>query len=232
MRKLFLPYFFIFLFSGNLLSFPNDNEKILAYFNSAEVQKLDSLCEIIINDSDSDPLDKHYCSGFVHSFLGEYYLNRDNDLSELHLEKAIEHLEAAIIIRPEPELYALLSASYGIMVAHVSIFSKMGTGNKAGFYMQKAMELDSNNVFVNYSNAVGLMKRPALFGGDKERAKIIFNRLLKNLESYEQPRLKWVSEQLIYFRLWQLADLMDEPEEKERLEKILKEEYPDFNLDR
>ncbi|GJQ63274.1 MAG: hypothetical protein SCALA702_23270 [Melioribacteraceae bacterium] len=232
MRKLLLHYLLFFLFSGKLFSFPGEEAKIITYFNSADVKKIDSLCEVISADPATTPFDRHYCAGFVHNFLGEYYLQRDDEISEKHLTKAITHLEEAVLIKPDAELYALLSSAQGKMVAHVSIFSKMSAGNKAESYLQKAMELDSNNIYVKYVNAIGLMRRPALFGGDKELAAEIFTEILEKYDTFEQPGLVWVSKALIYFRLWQLADMNDEPEGKNKLEKLLRDQYPEFNLER
>lgn len=116
-----------------------------------------------------------------HQMLATYYLAYSNyrlsslfedmpeDKKNEYLNTAISQLEKVTEMAPNfAEGWALLGNCYGMKAT--GMFSAMRYGPKSEEAIDKALELAANNPRVEMINGIGLMYKPALFGGSNQKA--------------------------------------------------------------
>ena len=109
----------------------------------------------------------HYYVG-----LADYRLidRAAGDRREHYMDDAQAHLERATELRPDwSEAHALLASVYGRKAAG-GMISGIRYGRKAGRAMDRATSLAPSNPRVLLVEAISLYNKPAMFGGDKEKA--------------------------------------------------------------
>ncbi|MGH7449768.1 MAG: tetratricopeptide repeat protein [bacterium] len=113
----------------------------------------------------------HYYVGYCDYRLTIFYQQAKNqEMMKQHLEAAITHLEAAVKSNNKfADAYALLSSSYGQKISMAPMLG-MTLGPKSGMTMQSALQLAPNNPRVILLDAIGTYYKPAMFGGDKDKA--------------------------------------------------------------
>jgi len=221
----------LLLVNVNLYLAQTTYDQIIAtHYTEANAAALDSLLDIINNDDSLDSYSKDYYLGFINNFLGSFYLNRDEELAESYLEQSIEHLDAALKIKPNDEIYALLASSHGRMIKFVSIFSKMSRGNIAQEMLDRGAEIDSMSIYIRFETATSLMYRPAIFGGDTDEAKLILFTLLNDAPRHVSSGIDWVNEAAVYYKLIEIAKMEDDAAALKKFTDILKNKFPEFNL--
>jgi tetratricopeptide (TPR) repeat protein len=107
----------------------------------------------------------HYYAGLASYRLVDYV-----DDEDAALDAAIDCLKTATEHRPNwPEAHALLAAAYGRKAAG-GMFSGMRYGPKSDNALDRARELAPDNPRVVPIDAIALLQKPSVFGGDEEKA--------------------------------------------------------------
>jgi tetratricopeptide (TPR) repeat protein len=125
----------------------------------------------------------HYYVGYCDYRLATLYRQQQNsELAKKFLDDATTHLEAAVKVdNKSAEAYALLSSCYGQKIGDAPMLG-MTLGPKAGMTMDAAINLSPENPRVILLDAIGTYFRPAMFGGDKDKALAGFKRAAELFE--------------------------------------------------
>ncbi len=139
-------------------------------WDATEMQKARAHFERLLAGKKYEAL-LHYYAGYCDYRLVTFYQQAKNqELMTLHLEAAITHLEAAVKLNNKfAEACALLSSSYGQKISMAPMLG-MTLGPKSGMTMQSALQLAPDNPRVILLDAIGTYYKPAMFGGDKDKA--------------------------------------------------------------
>jgi hypothetical protein len=145
-------------------------------WEATEMQKARAHFERLLAGKKHEPL-LHYYAGYCDYRLAIFYQQAKNqEMMKQHLEAAITHLEAAVKSNNKfADAYALLSSSYGQKIGAAPMLA-MTLGPKSGMAMQSALQLAPDNPRVVLLDAIGTYYKPAMFGGDKDKALTGFKR--------------------------------------------------------
>jgi tetratricopeptide (TPR) repeat protein len=145
-------------------------------WDAAEMQKARAYFERLLAGKKHEAL-LHYYSGYCDYRLAIFYQQAKNqEMIKQHLEAAITHLEAAVKLNNKfADAYALLSSCYGQKISMAPMLG-MTLGPKSGMTMQSALQLAPDNPRVILLDAIGTFYKPAMFGGDKDKALAGFKR--------------------------------------------------------
>jgi tetratricopeptide (TPR) repeat protein len=139
-------------------------------WDATEMQKARAHFERLLAGKKYEAL-LHYYVGYCDYRLAIFYQQaKKQQLLQQHLEAAITHLEAAVKSNNKfAEAYALLSSCYGQKIGMAPMLA-MSLGPKSGTTMQSALQLAPDNPRVILLDAIGTYYKPAMFGGDKDKA--------------------------------------------------------------
>lgn len=115
-------------------------------------------------------------TAYITYYLGyiNYRLFTEFDSSELSdrdatLNRAVTALESAVELYPDySEAAALLASCYGLKAT--GLFRAVRYGRKYIQTIERALELDPDNPRVLFIDAIGMLKKPAIFGGSTDGA--------------------------------------------------------------
>ncbi|MDW8019111.1 MAG: tetratricopeptide repeat protein [Chloroherpetonaceae bacterium] len=125
----------------------------------------------------------HYYIGYCcYSLINTYREKGDQKKTELLIDDAIKHLEASLQLnQTSAEAMALLGLVYG-MKASTGMFAGMQYGEKSSAMLEKAMALAPNNPRVLILQGINKFYTPAMFGGDKKKARELFKQATEIFE--------------------------------------------------
>jgi tetratricopeptide (TPR) repeat protein len=154
----------------------NQIAEALNKWDATEMQKARAHFERLLAGKKHEAL-VHYYIGYCDYRLVIFYQQAKNqELMKQHLEAAITHLEAATKLNNKfADAYALLSSCYGQKIGMAPMLG-MTLGPKSGMTMQSALHLAPDNPRVILLDAIGTYYKPAMFGGDKDKALAGFKR--------------------------------------------------------
>lgn len=154
----------------------NQIAEALNKWDATEMQKARAHFERLLAGKKHEAL-VHYYIGYCDYRLTIFYQQAKNqEMMKQHLEAASTHLEAAVKSNNKfAEAYALLSSCYGQKIGMAPMLG-MTLGPKSGMTMQSALQLAPNNPRVILLDAIGTYYKPAMFGGDKDKALAGFKR--------------------------------------------------------
>lgn len=110
-----------------------------------------------------------YYLAYANYRLSSLFEDMPKDQKNRYLDTAISHLEKVTEMAPNfAEGWALLGNCYGMKAS--GMFSAMRYGPKSQDAIDKALELAEDNPRVEMINGIGLMYKPALFGGSNQKA--------------------------------------------------------------
>lgn len=174
----------------------------------------------------------YYFNGILRYCLGRVIYNDDSDAAYDYFDSSQGMFEKAWGINKNPEVLAMISATYGKKSA-LSPLRSIFFGQKAKNRIYDAYNLDSNNTKIILVAATHLMHVPSIYGGDRKRARqmldkcLILNRQKKDNKLYE---LTWADNAEIYAYLAQI-DILEEKYDsaRENMKKAL-EIKPDYGF--
>lgn len=118
----------------------------------------------------------HYYAALADANLANVLAGTDEDAAADHLDRAVEHLQAAIEADDEhAEAYALLASVYGRKIG-LSPMKGMFLGSKANNAMERAQALAPDNPRVVLIAAISDFNTPGMWGGSKTRGMEGFRR--------------------------------------------------------
>ncbi|MBI9073878.1 MAG: hypothetical protein JEZ02_00610 [Desulfatibacillum sp.] len=126
----------------------------------------------------------HYYLAFSYNHLSMLYLTTDEPQAQEYLDKAFEHVDAALGIQEKAELYVLCISMMGKKITLGSTLLRMTRGLETLRLMGKARELDPNMPGVVFEHAMTEYHTPVEFGGGVDKAKALLRKNLKILDSY------------------------------------------------
>lgn len=110
-----------------------------------------------------------YYAGYAGYRLGSLFEDMNKDQKEKYLDEAITYLEETTRLAPEfAEAWALLGSCYGMKAT--GLFSGMKYGPRSDRAIGRALELAPENPRAVMINGIGLMFKPAMFGGSVSKA--------------------------------------------------------------
>src|SRR5699024_10738399 len=126
----------------------------------------------------------HYYMGYADYRLNTQFSDVKEDQKEKFLDEAVKYLEEAVRLDPDfADARALLASVYGLKAT--GIFSGMKYGPKSNSAIENALETAPDNPRVHMINAIGLLKKPSMFGGSTEGAIKEFKKAAELFESFE-----------------------------------------------
>ncbi len=145
-------------------------------WDATEMQKARAHFERLLAGKKHAALLRYYIGYCDYRLTIFYQQAKNQEMMQQHLEAAITHLEAAVKMNNKfAEAYALLSSSYGQKIGMAPMLG-MTLGPKSGMIMQSALQLAPSNPRVILLDAIGTYYKPAMFGGDKDKALAGFKR--------------------------------------------------------
>ena len=164
---------------------------------------------------------------YYYGTVGWLLNDEETDLAEVMLNKG-ERLIRSQLKRHENEatLLAFRGAWYGLEI-NLSGYKAPFLGPKSIKYINKALELDPDNIqgLIERGNALYFM--PASFGGNKKESIRLFTKAIALIEENKLTENNWLYLQ-IRARLGQMYAETDQFEKAKSVYKTLLEEYPDF----
>ncbi len=129
----------------------------------------DALRRLISELSSREVENSLYLLAYAHFRLAELTKN-DKESAKTHFNFCIEKLKKLVELEPEnAEAYALLGNCYGRSTKYYMLRAAT-RGMQSDKAMRHARELEPDNPRVLLLQAIGLYFRPAIFGGDKQKA--------------------------------------------------------------
>src|SRR5699024_10278592 len=106
----------------------------------------------------------HYYMGYADYRLNTQFSDVKEDQQEKFVHEAVKYLDEAVLLDPDfADARALLASVYGLKAT--GIFSGMKYGPKSNSAIENALESAPDNPRVHMINAIGLLKKPSMFGG-------------------------------------------------------------------
>lgn len=157
-------------------------DKIELAYRQANVTALEELAEI------SEGYDRNL-AGYRLSMLYNLKVSREaaDDTIQKVADRLREHLEST---PNDVESWALLSSSYGLMIAYKS-FRGMTHDPKASHALSKAYALDSENPRVKLVDGIAKYNTPPVFGGSVTRAAEVLTRAIKAFPADADSGFHW-----------------------------------------
>jgi tetratricopeptide (TPR) repeat protein len=139
-------------------------------WDATAMQKARAHFERLLAGKRHEALVRYYIGYCDYRLTIFYQQAKNQEMMQQHLEAAITHLEAAVKLNNKfAEAYALLSSCYGQKIGMAPMLG-MTLGPKSGMTMQSALQLAPSNPRVILLDAIGTYYKPAMFGGDKDKA--------------------------------------------------------------
>lgn len=160
----------------------------------------------------------YYYNGIVRYCLGRVVYNSNSDLAYEYFDTALEMFEKAHQIQNNPVSLAMISACYG-KLSSLSPIRAIFLGHKAKNRIYDAYKTSPDNPKILIVAATHLMHVPAIYGGDRKRAKALLSKSLDiNSKIIEQDifELSWADNCEIYAYLAQL-EILNENIESARM---------------
>lgn len=111
--------------------------------------------------------------------------------ADVKIQKVVKHLREHLKAHPDDvESWALLSGSYGLMIAYRPVRG-ITHGPKAGRTLAKAYALDSQNPRVKLVDGIAKYHAPAMFGGSKAEAVEILTEAIETYPNDTQSGFHW-----------------------------------------
>ena len=180
----FLILFFLML-SLTIESGINDGlEKAIHLFEDGKFPEAKEIFQSYIEENDKIPEAAFY--------LGRIYLIEDS------LDEAIDWLKKAVKLNEnDSENHHWLGITYGQKAQKVGLLKKAGWANKMREEVERAVELDGDNINARFSLMQYYVNAPGFMGGSKEKAKLQAEEIKKrdSIRGHRAFSMIYVSEQ-------------------------------------
>ena len=123
-----------------------------------------------------------YLTGLAEYRRALMVMNSEKKQAKKALNRAIDTLKALEKREPHPEVLALLSTAYGLRIG-LSPLKGMSLGSKANRAIAAALEAAPENPRVLLMDGIGKFNKPGMFGGDKDKAQVLFRRAFEAFET-------------------------------------------------
>ncbi len=234
-------YFLVLLLLLNFLSINalNINKEVLnyksiidQYYFSFNYKKLESIVSELDNiecSNNDDIFFINYYRGICNYCLGRIYYNYDKSKAFTKFELGLNDFLKCNKIKDDAEILAMISASYG-KLSSLSIVKAFYYGLKAKNYIENAYEIDSNNPKVLMVAATHLMHTPAIYGGDKSKARLLLSKIFNNTEYKSDTKINWANYAEANAYMAQLEILLDSTDIARKYMKKALEYYPKYGF--
>jgi len=161
-----------------------------------------------------------YYYGYTAWLIG----NKQSKPAAEYIAKAEELMETILLLEPEnATVHAFRSAFIGYKIG-LSPYKAPFLGSKSIASIERALELDPDNIQAHIENGNSLFYRPGIFGGDKNMAIIEYEKAAALFESQNKTANNWKYLNLLT-TLAQAYEAIGKPEKAQWLcEKILRME--------
>ncbi|MEM1176351.1 MAG: hypothetical protein AAGA33_06370 [Pseudomonadota bacterium] len=120
-----------------------------------------------------------------------YGMGRE-DIADQTLERAQTTLEGLVETSPDSaEAWALLSSTLGMRIGIRPMTRGFTYGMRSDAAMDKARELEPQNPRILLIDAIALLNKPSLFGGDRDEAIAKLDRALAEIAANGTGRFSW-----------------------------------------
>lgn len=188
---IFVLVIFLHLISVNQLFAQTNKSTIYKAYISGDMTKWASVIQhmekqhAVSVDANLELISYYY--GYIGYLLGTKKIEQ----AQLYMARGEKLIAAILKASPQQATaYAFKGSFIGFRIA-VSKFKAISLGPESMKYVEKACELDANNVQGLVDKANALYHTPKLFGGDKEQALKLFYRAIKLLENSRNTSDNW-----------------------------------------